>query len=336
MLKKPLSSLVIALVFALAGIVSGLVMFTATATAGAEPSAYDARQLRPLQQPQQLPDSSKVELGHRLFHDTRLSRDNTVSCASCHRLNAGGMDGLPQAVGIDEQVGTVNTPTVFNSSLNFVQFWDGRAATLEEQAAGPVHNPLEMDSDWDSVIQKLSRDDAYVSAFQRIYGDAIRAEHIVDAIAEFERSLLTPGSRFDRFLGGDATALNDIEKRGYRLFVRYGCSSCHQGVALGGNMYQRFGVVEGYFEGRELKQSDLGRYNVTGREEDRYVFKVPGLRNVAKTAPYFHDGRVATLDAAVLIMGRYQLGRQLTDDEVSALVAFLHTLSAPLPGEADR
>ncbi len=293
---------------------------------------YDTQQIRPLPQLADIP-GDKAALGNRLFHDQRLSHDNSVSCASCHALNRGGVDRLPQAVGINGSMGTVNTPTVFNSGLGFRQFWDGRAATLEEQASGPVHNPIEMGSNWDEVIFKLNQDSEYPQLFREAYGDEIKPEYITDAIAMFERTLLTPDSRFDRYLNGEKNILSDDEKKGYRLFTSYGCVSCHQGVNLGGNMFQRFGVVEGYFENRLLKKSDFGRFNVTGREEDRYVFKVPSLRNVAVTPPYFHDGQTVALEEAVFIMGRYQLGRSLSSDDVRLIVAFLNTLTGQWQGK---
>jgi cytochrome c peroxidase len=278
------------------------------------------------------PPADKVALGRRLFFEPRLSRDDTIACAHCHDLARGGTDRLPFSLGIEGRRGDVNAPTVFNSGLNFVQFWDGRAATLEEQAAGPVHNPVEMDADWDQVVAKLSADPSYQQAFDRLYGDGIRGENIVDAIAAFERTLLTPNSPFDRFLGGDATALGPLELDGYRHFLDYGCASCHQGALIGGNLFQRFGVMDDYFADRPAERRDLGRFNVTGREEDRHVFKVPSLRNVAVTPPYFHDASAATLEDAVLIMGRYQLGRELTEQDVRVLVAFLRSLTGEWEG----
>lgn len=297
--------------------------------------AHGRDALLPLPPPPDLPPE-KVALGKRLFFEKRLSRDNTLACAGCHDFARGGGDRMPTAVGIDGKTGSINTPTVFNASLNFVQFWDGRAASLEEQAVGPVHNPLEMASSWSEVISKLSQDAGYRDAFHRLYPQGIAGETIVDAIAAYERTLLTPNSRFDRYLGGDKTALDALEQAGYQRFLDYGCASCHQGILLGGNMYQRFGVMGDFFKDRPAGQStasDLGRFNVTGRAEDRHVFKVPGLRNVAVTAPYFHDGSVASLEAAVVIMGRYQLGRDLAGQDVAAIAAFLRTLTGEWEGQ---
>lgn len=288
--------------------------------------------LLPLPPPPPLP-AAEVALGQRLFFDKRLSRGDLQACASCHDLAHGGIDGRRFAVGVAGQTGPVNTPTVFNASLSLAQFWDGRADSLEAQAAGPVHNPLEMASNWDEVIAKLIRDDGYVRAFRQIYGRDIDAAAIVRAIAAFERTLLTPDSRFDRFLRGETDALNRQEQAGYRRFLDYGCVSCHQGVGIGGNLYQKFGVMDDYFADRPPTPADLGRFNVTGRTDDRHVFKVPGLRNVAATPPYFHDASAATLEEAIVIMARYQLGRHLAVGEVAELAAFLRSLTGQWAGQ---
>lgn len=277
----------------------------------------------------------KVALGKALFSDVRLSRDNSISCASCHDLATFGHDRRRVSTGVGGAQGSVNAPTVFNASLNFVQFWDGRAASLEEQAAGPVHNPLEMATDWATAIGKLQADDAFRRDFRRVYPDGVTAANLADAIATFERTLLTEDAPFDRYLRGDQRAIDAQASQGYRRFRELGCASCHQGVNIGGNMFQRFGVMADYFgdqaRQRPLVAADFGRFNVTGQEVDRHVFKVPSLRNVAETAPYFHDGSAATLDDAVTIMGRYQLGRELSRDEVESLVAFLKTLTGRSP-----
>lgn len=283
--------------------------------------------------PTSAPPSEKALLGERLFFDPRLSRDNTIACGTCHDPAKGGTDRKKISVGIDGQMGPINAPTVFNASLNFVQFWDGRAATLKEQAAGPVHNPLEMGSNWAEAIAKLNQDESYRNAFKKLYPEGISGEAITDAIASFERTLVTPNSRFDRFLLGDPNAFNAQEHTGYQRFLALGCASCHQGVGVGGNMFQRFGIMANYFDGRPANPADHGRFNVTGKEEDRHVFKVPGLRNVALTAPYFHDGSALTLDDAVTVMGRYQLGRELSQEDIQALVAFLHTLTGEWRGK---
>lgn len=277
--------------------------------------------------------AEKVALGRRLFFDPRLSHNDTIACATCHKLDGGGTDRQAVSVGIDGRKGGINAPTVFNSSLNFVQFWDGRALSLEQQARGPVHNPLEMGSSWAEVIPKLSRDDDYRQAFSRLYKEGMTGDTIVDAIATFERTLLTPNSPFDRFLLGDKAALGPLERTGYQLFLDYGCASCHQGASIGGNMFQRFGVMDTYLKDSANRQTDLGRFNVTGLDQDKNVFKVPSLRNVAVTPPYFHDGSAETLEDAVIVMGRYQLGRELSTDDVRALVAFLRTLTGEWEGK---
>jgi cytochrome c peroxidase len=268
----------------------------------------------------------RVALGRRLFHDPRLSKDDSVACASCHDLARGGADARPVSLGAAGQPGIINSPTVYNSGFNFSQFWDGRAATLEAQVDGPISSPTEFASDWPSILKKLGKDSDLSAAFGKAYPDGLTAANVRQAIAEFERSLVTP-SRFDRFLKGDTQALNAAETRGYGLFRSYGCAACHQGVNIGGNLYQRLGVVKDYFQGRAVKQADLGRYNVTHNPEDRHVFKVPSLRDVALTAPYFHDASAATLEEAVSIMARYQLGVELPVEDRADLVAFLKTLT---------
>lgn len=308
-------------------------------TPGPEPRTL-AAQTAIIQEPiQPIPqsieqDRRKVELGNRLFHDPRLSHDNTISCAYCHDLRKGGTDQRVHSVGIGGQTGDVNAPTVFNSGFNFKQFWDGRADTLKDQIDGPVHNPKEMGSNWPEIIGKLKQDPGYVAAFTSLYPDGIQGNSIKDALAAFERSLITPDSPFDKFLRGDPTALTEEEKAGYRLFKEYGCVACHQGVSVGGNMFQKFGVMADYFADRRRQtKADVGRYNVTGQEQDRNKFKVPSLRNVARTAPYFHDGSAETLEDAVRIMAKYQLGRPLSAREVELIVKFLKTLTGEYNGK---
>lgn len=285
----------------------------------------------PLVQPENLP-ADRVALGRLLFHDGRLSGDGSLSCASCHRLDLGGADGRRVSVGIAGALGTVNAPSVLNSGFNFVQFWDGRAANLVEQAAGPVHNPVELGSSWAEVVERLQADETMRADFAAAYPEGqINAQNIADAIATYERSLVTVDAPFDHFLRGQRSALTALEGEGYRRFRELGCISCHQGVLLGGNMFQKFGVMGDYFAGRTPSKADLGRYNVTGREEDRHVFKVPSLRNVALTAPYFHDGSAPTLEDAIPVMARYQLGREISSQDVRAIAAFLRTLSGRLP-----
>jgi cytochrome c peroxidase len=283
-------------------------------------------------------DAAKVALGRALFHDARLSHDDSIACANCHDVQTGGHDPSGFSIGVGGAVGIINSPTVFNASLNFAQFWDGRSASLEEQAHGPVHNPIEMASSWDEVIPKLRADAAFMRQFEAVYPAGLSPEAIVDAISAYERSLLTPDAPFDRFLRGETTAIDTLSREGYRLFTEIGCVSCHQGVNIGGNMYQRFGVLGDYFKDRAavrpIQPADYGRFNVTGLEEDRFVFKVPGLRNVALTGPYFHDASAETLQDAVAIIGRFQLGRTLSASEIDAIVAFLHSLTGKNPEQA--
>lgn len=278
-------------------------------------------------------DSKKVALGRALFDEKMLSANDSVACSNCHVLQAGGTDNLVRSIGINGAQGGINAPTVLNSGFNFVQFWDGRAATLEDQIDGPVMHPKEMGSTWPQVLDKLNKSDRYQVAFSDIYPDKISVANIKDAIATFERSLVTPDSRFDRYLRGDGSALSEKEKRGYVLFQDEGCVSCHQGINLGGNMYERMGLMGDYFGDRgDPTEADNGRFNVTQKEADRYYFRVPSLRNIAKTAPYFHDGSAQELAQAVRIMGRYQLGRFIAEEDVSDIVAFLNTLTGELEG----
>ena len=272
-------------------------------------------------------DPAKVALGRLLFHDPRLSKDNTVSCASCHDLAAGGDDSRPVSVGVGDRSGAINSPTVYNTALNFKQFWDGRADTLHEQIDGPIQSALEMASLWPEVLAKLFQDEQYPALFEAIYPDGINRTNAKDAIAEFLHSLTTPNSRFDRWLGGDATAITEHERQGYELFKYYGCVSCHQGANVGGNMFQVFGVINDYFRRRgNITEADMGRYNITGNEADIHAFKVPSLRMAAHTAPYLHDGSAATLREAVDAMFEFQLGRPAPEEDKAAIVAFIKTL----------
>ncbi len=301
--------------------------------AAGESAAFDSEPISPLPQTVEV-NAAKAALGAKLFHDTRLSHDDSIACASCHKLDQAGIDGRRTAVGIGGQTGAINTPTVFNSGFNFRQFWDGRAASLEDQAAGPVHNPAEMASSWDEVAAKLRQDHYYRNAFGHLYAGGVAAAAIKDAIAAFERSLVTPDARFDRWLRSDKSALGERELRGYRLFKDFGCASCHQGVNIGGNLYAGLGVFGNFFADRGKDgPEDQGRFTVTGREADRHFFKVPSLRNVARTAPYFHDGSVRTLDEAIRLMAKYQLGRELTREETALIAEFLGALTGSYQGE---
>lgn len=281
-------------------------------------------------------DARKVALGKRLFHEPRLSHDNTLSCASCHDLAKGGDDGLPRSIGIAGKEGKINAPTVFNSGFNFRQFWDGRAATLEDQIDFPMQNPDELGTTMAEIIAKLKLDQTYRRDFANIYQDDIEPQHVKNAIATFERSLTTPNSKFDQFLRGDDDVLHKDELAGYQLFKKLGCISCHQGMNIGGNIYEKFGLANDYFANRgNVQEADYGRYNITKIEHDRYEFRVPSLRNIALTAPYFHDASADTLEKAVSTMAKYQLGITLPADDIDKIVKFLNTLTGFYQGEAD-
>ena len=264
-------------------------------------------------------DMRKVILGNLLFHDVRLSVDNTVSCATCHGLNTGGVDNKQFSEGVRGQFGGVNAPTVFNAHYNFVQFWDGRAATLADQAAGPPLNPVEMACEsFDEICEKLKADKQFNEAFTAVYPDGITQDNITDAIQEFERTLLTPNSRFDKYLKGDKTAMTEEEIAGYDLFKLYNCATCHVGENMGGQSYELMGIKADYFadRGTELTIEDNGRYKETKADRDKHRFKVPGLRNIALTAPYFHDGTMKTMDEAVIAMAKYEVGVDLTNKKI--------------------
>ena len=281
-------------------------------------------------------DEAKAALGFALFHDTRLSVDNTVSCSTCHSLETAGVDNHQYSHGVDDQIGGVNAPTVYNAVYNFVQFWDGRAKTLADQAAGPPLNPVEMASEsFDQIIAKLDADKDFAKAFKAVYPDGLTEENITNAIEEFERTLITPNARFDKWLRGDDSALTAEELTGYELFKKYDCATCHVGPNLGGQSYELMGLRRHYFadRGLELTNEDNGRYKETQIERDRHRFKVPGLRNVEHTWPYYHDGTRETLEDAVRDMGIYQSGVELTDAEVDQITAFLKTLTGEYQGK---
>lgn len=281
-------------------------------------------------------DEAKAALGFTLFHDPRLSVDNTVSCATCHALETAGVDNHQYSHGVNDQLGGVNAPTVYNAVYNFVQFWDGRAATLAAQAAGPPLNPVEMASpSFDDIIAKLEADKPFAKAFTAVYPDGITEANITNAIEEFERTLITPDSRFDKWLRGDDSAITADELAGYELFKKYDCATCHVGHNLGGQSYEIMGLRRHYFadRGLELTVEDNGRYKETKIERDRHRFKVPGLRNVEHTWPYYHDGTRETLEEAVMDMGRYQSGVELTSAEVDQITAFLKTLTGEYQGK---
>lgn len=273
-------------------------------------------------------NEAKAELGKKLFFDPRLSKSGFISCNSCHNLSMGGSDNLKTSIGHNWQKGPINAPTVLNSSMNFVQFWDGRAETLKEQAGGPIANPGEMAFTHGLAEDVLESIPGYVNEFKQVFGnDKINIDRVTDAIAEFEKTLVTPNSRFDKWLKGDKKALTEQEQAGYKLFEDSGCISCHYGMALGGGGFHKMGMVEEY----KAKSPAEGRKAVTGKDEDRFMFKVPMLRNVELTYPYFHDGEAETLTEAVDVMGRLQLGTKFTDEQNAQIVAFLKTLTGDQP-----
>lgn len=279
-------------------------------------------------------DPKRVQLGLRLFNDPRLSVNNTLSCASCHRLEKGGADDKPFSLGFDGKPVEVNTPTVFNAGLNFHQFWDGRVDTLEEQVHIVVLSPTEMGSTWETVVKRIADDPGYAKDFKDAYPDGVTKPNIQSALADYERTLQTPNSRFDQYLLGNTDALTPREKFGYQRFKEYGCIACHQGVNIGGNMFQKFGIMGDYFVDRgNPTRADEGRFNITGDENDHQVFKVPSLRNVAATAPYFHDGSAPTLERAVEVMFKYQLGREPLKNDTTLIVEFLKTLTGEWEGK---
>lgn len=269
-----------------------------------------------------------VELGKKLFFDPRLSKSGFISCNSCHNLSMGGTDNLKTSIGHNWQQGPINSPTVLNSSLNLAQFWDGRAADLKAQAGGPIANPGEMALSHQVAVDVLASIPEYVGEFRSVFGGSkVDIDMVTSAIAAFEKTLVTPNSRFDQWLKGDKGALTATEVAGYQLFKESGCTACHNGPAIGGASFQKMGVVEPY----KTDSKAEGRAAVTGDDEDRFNFKVPTLRNVAMTYPYFHDGAAATLEEAVDIMGRLQLGTKFTDEQNAQIVAFLKSLTGDQP-----
>ena len=272
-----------------------------------------------------------VELGKKLYFDPRLSKSGFISCNSCHNLSMGGTDNLKTSIGHNWQQGPINSPTVLNSSMNVAQFWDGRAADLKEQAGGPIANPGEMAFTHILAVDVLESIPAYVTEFTQVFGpDCINIDQVTEAIAEFEKTLVTPNDRFDRWLQGYTDAITEKELAGYQLFKSSGCVACHMGPAIGGTSFQKMGLVAPY----ETKNEAQGVAGITGKDADRFKFKVPTLRNVELTYPYFHDGEAATLTEAVDIMGRLQLGRKFEKTELEQIVAFLKTLTGDQPSFA--
>ena len=280
-------------------------------------------------------DAQKVALGFKLYHDGRISADGTVSCATCHPLDKGGADGLRTSKGINGQLGGINAPTVYNSVFNHVQFWNGRAADLQEQAAGPPVNPIEMGlQSWDDIVDRLKNDKELVKEFSGLYAEGLTANSVTDAIAEFEKTLITLDSKFDKYLKGDRNAISQEQIKGYELFKSFNCATCHVGKIMGGQSFETMGIAEDYFLDRAKYRPDLiyndddkGLFGFTGKESDLHKFKVPTLRNIALTAPYLHDGSAETLSDAVIAMIRFQTGYKYTERDVENIVDFMHTLT---------
>lgn len=271
-------------------------------------------------------DKQKAQLGKKLFFDTILSKDNTISCATCHELPGNGANQTAYSFGVNGAEGNINSPTVLNSAFNFVQFWDGRAKDLKTQALEPIENPIEMASKMSDVIKKLKKS-SYKKKFNKIYKDGVTKDNLADAIAEFEIALFTPNSRFDKYLRGDEKAINEQEKRGFELFEDLGCISCHNGKLVGGNSYHRIGLFKEYKQDKPL----LGRYEITKRERDKHMFKVPSLRNIELTAPYLHDGGAKTLKKAIELMLELQLGIEPNEKYIKDIEMFLKTLTGENP-----
>ncbi|MFC4927756.1 MULTISPECIES: cytochrome-c peroxidase [Delftia] len=295
-------------------------------TQAAQPPA-SSEPIQPIA-PARITHPAMVELGKKLFFDPRLSRSGFISCNSCHNLGMGGSDNLKTSIGHNWQKGPINSPTVLNSSLNLAQFWDGRAKDLKEQAGGPIANPGEMAFTHELAVDMLASIPAYRAEFRKVFSkEPLTIDQVTDAIAAFEETLVTPNARFDQWLKGNRKALSRDELAGYRLFKESGCVACHNGPAVGGNSFQKMGIVEPY----KASVDAQGRSAVTGNDTDRFSFKVPTLRNVELTYPYFHDGAADTLSQAVDVMGRLQLGRQFSEDENAKIVAFLKTLTGDQP-----
>ncbi len=281
------------------------------------------------------PDSNEVKLGKHLFYDKRLSGEGNISCNSCHNLKTYGVDNKRFSPGdVEGTFGNRNSPTVLYAALHKMQFWDGRAETVEEQAAGPILNPIEHNiKEEEQLVNRLKEVELYRELFSKAYGEeGITFNNVLNAIGAFERTLM-PESRFDKYLEGDESILNDKEKRGLQGFIDAGCITCHSGVAMGGQMFQKFGLYEDYWTHTESETIDLGLYEISQNETEKYFFKVPGLRNIEHTYPYFHDGSVEDLSRAVEIMAELQTANELSESEIEDMVAFLKSLSADVPKE---
>ena len=279
-------------------------------------------------------DPGKARLGEQLFRDVRLSHGDRLACSTCHQLDKGGDDDQPRSIGGDGTLLDFNASTVFNAALNFRFNWRGNFRTLEEQNDATLNAKWLMGTSWSELLPKLRGITNYREGFAKLYGGEVNRDAVLDALATFERSLITPNARFDRYLMGQRDAITAEEQEGYKLFKENGCIACHQGINVGGNLFQKFGIFADPFANQQtITQADLGRFSITGIERDRHVFRVPSLRNIAVTAPYFHDGRTASLEDAVKIMARNQLGRELDARDVDLIVKFLNTLTGEYRGK---
>ncbi len=280
-------------------------------------------------------DLEKARLGKLLFEDKRISKDGKKACVECHLSDKGGADNERLSNAINDKPRSTNTPTIFNVGLVPMLGWTGAGNSLESVTEAIIKSKQGLATDWPELINKLNAMPAYRNAFENIYHQAIKPDHVKEVMAEYMRSLITPNARFDKYLRGQESAISVDEMRGYQLFKSYGCASCHQGINLGGNMTSPFGVFGNYMQntGNET-QADLGLFNKTKRPEDQYIFRVPGLRNIELTAPYFHDGSVTTLDEAIDVMGRYMLGREIPERDIRLIKQFLETLTGELNGES--
>ena len=307
-----------------------LAVAAALVASGAVAATVRDEPIQPIQ-PAKVANPAMVELGKQLFFDPRLSRSGGISCNSCHNLSTGGVDNQVASIGDRWQKGGINSPTVLNSSMNIAQFWDGRAKNLAEQAGGPIANPVEMGFTHAAAVDTLQTIPGYVAQFKRVFGAGkITIDQVTQAMAAFEETLVTPDSRFDLWLKGNDKAINAQELRGYELFKNSGCVACHNGVNVGGGSFQKMGVVAPY----KTSHPAQGRADVTKQDQDRMTFKVPTLRNVELTYPYFHDGAAPTLTDAVETMGKLQLGKTFTPQENADIVAFLKTLTGEQPSFA--
>jgi len=278
-------------------------------------------------------DPAKVVLGQRLFQDKRLSADDRLSCSSCHLLDHYGMDRVAFSTGANERLAEIKTPTVINSRFNFRQFWNGREVTLAEQVEATVESKSELNSSWPQLISKLRQDKGLRQQFEQIYDRGLSRASVVDALVTFERTLISANSPFDRWLRGEEGVLSKKALRGYKLFKSYGCVSCHQGQNVGSNMFARMGAMGHYFIDRndDMRLADLGLFALTDNEDDKYVFKVPSLRLAALNRYFFHDASVDSLQEAIKVMGKYQLGRELPEKDIVLIAEFLKSLVGELP-----